>query len=160
MAAGATYTPIATTTVASLTTNINFTSIGSGYTDLRVILNGGLEYAGGGIRLKFNGTGNTNFSFTRITGNGTSASSARSTAYINVLSSASDVNNVCIIDVFSYANTSTYKTALCAGGNASDRVERTVGLWTSTSAITEINLIGTENFKVGTTATLYGIAAA
>jgi len=60
---------------------------------------------------------------------------------------------------------STYKTVLweeSSDKNGSGAVSRNVGLWRSTSAITNIQLSDSSgrNFGVGTTATLYGIKAA
>jgi hypothetical protein len=62
----------------------------------------------------------------------------------------------------SYANTNVFKTALIAGGLGSTEVNRHVGLWRSTSAVTSVGLLlnGSGNFKTGSTFSLYGIKAA
>jgi hypothetical protein len=59
-----------------------------------------------------------------------------------------------------YANTSTYKTVLTRS-NKYDRVGAIVGLWRSTAAINSITLTAYSNtYAIGSTFTLYGIAAA
>jgi hypothetical protein len=66
-------------------------------------------------------------------------------------------------DIFSYAG-STFKTLLMTTSgdqNGSGWVERIVGLYRSTSAITSISIdASASTFAVGSTATLYGILKA
>lgn len=166
MAAGSTYTPIATTTLGSAATTIDFTSISGSYTDLVLVL----SYAQNGgtarwVTARVNSDSGTNYSNTRIEGNGTSASSGRDSTQ----SSAGlhfTVNNTaqsnCIINFQNYSNTSTYKTFLARGNTPSAGLDATVALWRSTAAITSISLglEFTAQFAVGTQATLYGIQAA
>jgi len=60
----------------------------------------------------------------------------------------------------SYANTNVYKTVLMSSDNPNNLVLRTVGLWRSTSAITEIQvLVALDQLKAGYTFSLYGIKA-
>jgi hypothetical protein len=101
----------------------------------------------------------------RLTGNGSSASSNQSTSntYIGLFPCTNAANTFALktVDIFSYAG-STYKTCLVENSgdeNGSGSVDRQVGLWRSTSAITSITIVnaGGANFQVGTTATLYGI---
>jgi hypothetical protein len=64
-------------------------------------------------------------------------------------------------DIFSYAG-STQKTVLAESSedrNGAGLVARQVGLWRSTAAITNIQVVNT-GFTTGTIATLYGIKAA
>jgi hypothetical protein len=68
---------------------------------------------------------------------------------------------VAIVNIINYSNTTTYKTLLGRGNTSASRIQATVGLWRSTSAINRIDLnIQGDNFAVGSTFTLYGIAAA
>jgi hypothetical protein len=67
------------------------------------------------------------------------------------------------MQVMNYANTSTYKTVLSAlanDKNGSGSVDRVVGLWSNTSAINSVSVVGGANFVSGSTITLYGIKAA
>jgi hypothetical protein len=162
-----TYEPIATTTVAVATTSISFTSIPSTYTDIRLVWTVRATAAGNFPTVRFNNDSGSNYSWTRIYGDGTSAASQRNTSrtgigilWLDEVSSAADTFNLLTLDVFSYAG-STYKTSLTtasADKNGSGTVERAVALWRSTSAINQIDLIsGSSTFAAGTTATLYGI---
>jgi hypothetical protein len=165
----ATYEPIATTTLGSAATAINFSSIAATYTDLRVIL----QFAPSNVDraiCTFNSDTGTNYSATVLRGDGTTADSVNSTnanhIQPNINSSAGTANEqqLVIIDIFSYAG-STYKTVLSdvsADRNGAGWATRSVSLWRSTSAINRIDLYrdGTYQIKAGTTITLYGIKAA
>lgn len=165
----ATYEPIATTTLSSAASTITFNSIGSTYTDLRLVLVGKGAGAETTLKINFNNDTNTLYSNTILWGDGSSAQSSRDTgqssvnAYHSIASSSQNIS-FATIDVFSYAG-STNKTCLVTGSkdnNGSGQVSRTVGLYRSTSAITRIDLsIAFSNqFASGTTATLFGIKAA
>jgi hypothetical protein len=158
-----TYEPIQTYTLASPASSINFTSIPATYTDIRLVFVGTASVVRASVR--YNSDSATNYSRTFIYGDGTSAASGRD-ASVNTLNTLTNLNNTIpsmfTLDVFSYAG-STYKTALETGSfdyNGSGLVDRLVGLWRSTSAITSItiyNSINANNFNTGCTATLYGI---
>jgi hypothetical protein len=164
----ATYEPIATTTLGSAAANIEFTSIGSGYTDLRLILTGTANTFAF-VYMQYNGDTASNYSATILSGNGTSASSIRTTSAISFfLSENASINAVepCLltVDIFNYAG-STNKTCLAtksADRNGAGGTNRTVGLWRQTSAITSIKIFlnGANTMSSGTTATLYGILKA
>ena len=165
MAAGATYEPIATQTLASAAASITFSSIAATYTDLRLVwIGSGVGGAGAELRLRFNGL-TTGYSDTYIQGNGSAASSNRYTSYTYIRTSVDVPTTMAMaeIDIFSYAG-STYKTCLMnfsadingAGGYK----ECVVGLSQSTTAITSVQIYSGANFNIGTIATLYGIKAA
>jgi hypothetical protein len=173
MPAGATYEPIATTTLGTAANTITLSSIPATYTDLRLVLVGASNRVATGTTaasLRFNNTGGSGYSNTTLAGDGASATSDRFTSsdqvVVNTLlmPNALEVGELSLstVDVFSYAG-STNKTVLATGNadlNGSGSVVRSVGLWRSTSAITEINLLFTNvaySFIAGTTVTLYGI---
>ena len=161
-----TFDPIATTTLGSAASSITFSSIASSWTDLRVVWTGSFANAGGSrLSLRFNSDSGTNYSYTRLSGNGSAAASARNTNQTDIIMGVSDIPQNLIhlneIDVLSYAG-STFKTCLIGqsfDNNGSGWVFRQVGLWRSTSAITSITLLDYQgtNINAGTTATLYGI---
>lgn len=163
----ATYEPIATTTLGSASATITFSSISSAYTDLRVVLVGTAS-ASVNPRMRFNNDSATNYSMTILAGDGSSASSARTTnqAYIDLSYNSyftSATPTMSTADVFSYAG-STNKTTLISRAsdfNGSGYVETMVALWRSTSAINRIDLFPQSGtFSTGTRATLYGILKA
>jgi hypothetical protein len=160
----ATYEPIATTTLGSAAASVSFTGISSAYTDLKIIAVG-KRVSGGVLAIQFNGDTTTNYSRTRLAGNGTSASSTSNSGTSNISTNAwnATYDQLFEIDVLSYAG-STYKTALIAMSIdivSSGEVSRMAGLWRSTSAINRVDLLITSGtIAAGFTATLYGIKAA
>jgi len=164
-----TYDKIATTTLSSAASSITFSSIAASWTDLRLILVGTTVVTGENVIMQFNSDTATNYSFTRLDGSGTAASSGRNanTSFLIWTQAGGTSNTIPTFftaDIFSYAG-STYKTSLLTSSedkNGSGEIERYVGLWRNTSAITRLDLTtnGGSNFATGTTATLYGIKAA
>jgi len=161
------------TVSGSSTTSVNFdlTTVTGNYTDLRLVINGGITVNGYSYLLSFNGDNNAgHYSQTALIGNGSSATSSRGTN-LNVVylgwsvPAYSDAgSNNFLIDIMNYANTTTYKTFLFRENNnysGAAGVEADVALWRSTSAITSINLAaGSGYINAGSTFTLYGIANA
>ena len=162
-----TYDLISSQTLGSSAATITFLSIPSTYTDLRLVLVATSSSALAGPRIQFNSDTATNYSYTNLKGDGTTATSNLSTNNnylqvqgINLTSTPSFFN----YNIFSYAG-STYKTVLTTSSqdyNGSGTVQNQVGLWRSTAAITSLTLSGTGafTFDTGTVATLYGIKAA
>lgn len=159
-----TYTPIATTTLASAGTGATFSSISASYTDLKLVISGAGAAANITPRFRFNSdTATTYYSFTTLTGNGTTAASTRSSnsgyftlpAWVTTASTG-----VVILDIFSYSNSATYKTCLMTLDSANTSTARYVGLYRQTTAINTIYVSASGNYAAGTTFTLYGIAAA
>jgi hypothetical protein len=170
-----TYTPIATTTLGSSVSSYTFSSISGSYTDLFLVgLYGSSSTSADYLTMQFNGDTTTNYSSTRLDGNGSSARSTRSSNQnvINIdwdSSTDNALTKMARINVLNYANTTTNKTCLIRGDRASSTpdalytgVEAIVGLWRKTpEAITSIVLkMSTGNILVGSTFTLYGIQAA
>ena len=162
-----TYEPIATTTLGSAAANITFSGIPATYTDLRLILTCFKDGAGVAYPvMQFNNDTGSNYSATRLTGDGSSAASARQSNQTSIAidgeyGSTSTIPSLGIVDLFSYAG-STNKTVLVnlsIDKNGSGATLSRVALWRSTSAITSIKIFEAvaNNFATGTTATLYGI---
>ena len=169
MAAGNTYTPIATTTLGSAAASYTFSSISGSYTDLVLVFAGTVTTAGNNLGLRFNSDAGSNYSTTFLEGSGTTATSNRttgstiiSTGYqIGIGDSQSNV----IWNIMNYANSTTYKTALlrvnAPTSSAYPGVGTEVGLWRNTNAITSITIVNvSSNISAGSTFSLYGIAAA
>ena len=167
MAAGSTYTPIATTTLGSNQSSVTLSSLG-GYTDLRIVMN--LKITAGGLAIKPNNNGSSIYSVTNLRGNGSSASSNRLTTgdlggtglyLFNGAVSTSNFNTV-TFDFLNYGNTTTYKTMLVRFNNTDNYLGATVGLMQSTSAITSLvfSCDGGGQLATGSSITAYGIAAA
>ena len=163
----ATYENIATTTLGSAAASITFSSISSAYTDLRIVLVG-TTTAGVVPALRLNSDTGSNYSNTSLFGSGSSAVSGRNTNTTEMFmtdntSTSTTVPILIEIDIFNYRG-STNKTLLSANSsdkNGSGGVERVVGLWRNTAAITSVELRArSSTWATGTTATLYGILRA
>lgn len=161
----ATYEPIATTTANGSSSSVTFSSISGTYTDLRIVVNStnnsGSNY---GLFVRFNSDTGSNYSFTRLYGDGSSATSnnGSSTAYGTIGWTTSGTLATFTADLNNYSNTTTYKTLLARGSSSVSRVGAFVSLWRSTSAITAIEIYNESgaNFTSGSTFTLYGIKSA
>jgi len=158
-----TYTPIATTTLSSAVSSVDFTSIPSTYTDLVIIMQAKHSATNTGVAMGYNSDTGTNYSLTAISGNGTSASSFRNTSVspANIADIDNSNFNAVVINVMNYANSTTYKTAISKSAAPSTYVTSYCSLWRNTAAITKVTLsVAGGNFVSGSTFTLYGIKAA
>ena len=157
-----TYEPIATTTISGTSTSsVTYSSLGS-YTDIVLVING-YNSTDQNFRLRLNGDTGSNYSVTRLEGDGSSASSSRLTSQTSMILSAGIHTNpgVYIAQIMNYGNSSTYKTVLTRSNIAANATCAFVGLWSSTSAVTSLTVLINSGYIVaGTTITLYGIAAA
>jgi len=163
MAAGSTYTPLATTILGSNAASVTFSSISGAYTDLIMVVNTITSTASEYMSINLNSDTGSNYSRTRLSGNGTTASSGRgSNETVGYIGAETYGTNALkfntVVHFMNYANTTTYKTYLSRANHIDLATEAIVGLWRSTSAITTIKV--NSNFATGSTFTLYGIAAA
>jgi hypothetical protein len=165
-----TYESIATNTLSSAASEIEFSSIPATYTDLVLICTATATTGGSYAILRLNPATSSTYSGTRVIGTGASAISNTEAAQ-NALELRSDdglgmsttLPTFMKIDVCSYAG-STNKTVLVSMNNdlnGSGGVSQIVGLCQNTAAITVVRLLlPGDTFKAGTTATLFGIKAA
>lgn len=162
-----TYDKIATTTLSSASASINFNSIASSWTDLRIVLVA-IDSAGAGVQMTYNSDTSSLYSNTQLYGAFSNAYSGRSTgiAYCDLsVLGLHTTPKLIEVDIFSYAG-STFKTNLVSfsgdtNGASTDGIAKVVNLYRSTSAITSIQLkLSSGSFDAGTTATLYGILKA
>lgn len=162
-----TYEPIQSQVLGSNQATVTFSSIPQTYTDLILIVSAAATSTNDPY-LRVNSDSGTNYSYTTLTGNGSTASSARATNQttisINYFGSDSTTlgDNARVIQFLNYSNTTTYKTVLARGGRGNtDGLALMVNLWRSTAAISSIVYYpGTGSLLSGSTFTLYGIKAA
>lgn len=168
MAAGKTYTPIATHTTTGLVSNYTFTSIPSTYTDLILV---GAFAINNPASLNLNVGNNavdtgTNYSWNYLRGDGTipSANTSRTINDSRIFSGESNTANLqanIVIHFHNYSNVNTYKTCISRFNQSTKVAQTTVGLWRSDVAINRIRLTaGGSDFTIGSTFTLYGLEAA
>jgi hypothetical protein len=168
-----TYVALDTQTLVSASATVTFSSIPSTYTDLVLVVTA-QQSADAPIYARVNGSSASIYSTTSLRGSGSAASSTRFSATgsgidgegIWVQSEAlpeSSSFGIITYHFMNYANTTTFKTALVRYNNASAVVGTNVSLIQTTSAISSITLRhggGGANFAIGSTFSLYGIAAA
>jgi hypothetical protein len=160
-----TYTELRQTVLGSNTPSVTLNLSGiSGYTDLRLVINGGATVYGG-CRMQFNGDTASNYSDTYILGTGSGSGSSGRDVSLSYVSAGypltTTLTSLHTVDFMNYANTTTNKTILGRSSDAASITLAQVGLWRSTAAITSILLYpASGNFLSGTTFSLYGIANA
>jgi hypothetical protein len=160
MAAGNTYTQIASTTLGTATANVTFSSIPATYTDLVLVVNGSAT-SNNTAYMQFNGDTATNYSATQIYGTGSAAGSNRQTSSNFMWLGEFYTNSTLVVQIPNYANTTTYKNQLCRTSTPSGYVHAIIGMWRSTAAITSFTTTVTSTtYASGTTFNLYGISAA
>ena len=166
-----TYTPLYSQTLASSAATVTFSNIPTTYTDLRVVVSSrvtGAQNSGAmDVYAYYNGDQGTNYSMTQLSGNGSAATSNRSSnstyAYVGISSNSSDNGYpVSTFDIMNYASTASFKATITRINSASNQVAARAILWRSTSPVTSITLYPelSLSFASGSTFTLYGIKAA
>jgi len=152
-----TYSPIASQTLSSAAASVTFSSIPQGYTDLVLVVS---AVAGGGsLRVELNADSGANYSRTFLVGDGSSATSGRSSSASLFYFTAGTTNpSATIAHFMNYSNTTTFKTIISRGNDANSATVANVNLWRSTSAINLIKLTAESgNISSGATFSLYGI---
>jgi hypothetical protein len=167
-----TYEPIATTTLGSDQTSVTFSSLNTtNYTDLVLVAKASITGGGAASLLfRFNGDTASNYSYTRMYGDGSSAASDRATNQtaggIGIIGNqAVSSAGTFIASIQNYLNSTTNKTVISRGSDtAGGYVSTYVSLWRQTSTISSLELKfgsigGFESARSGSTFTLYGIKA-
>lgn len=163
-----TYVALRTETVAVATPSVTFSLSGiSGYTDLVLVIQAKTTDANSSrLNAQYNSDTGNNYSYTQLVGNGSTATSGR-IANFAILdfgaypSTSNSRQAQGTIHIMNYSNTTTFKTTLSRFDDAGAETTARVGLWRNTAAITSISMsFGAGNIAVGSTFSLYGIAAA
>jgi hypothetical protein len=165
VSAGSTYTPISTTTVSgSSVTEVIFSSIPATFTDLVIVAQ--FKAVGNNyMTVRLNGDTGSNYSRIEIRGDGSSINNYRAAnetiANVNSVYVPIGAFGRWILNFNNYSNATTNKTILTRANNATIGTGMSINLWRDISAITTIRLSpGGAGFDVGSTFSLYGIAAA
>ena len=174
-AAAGDFESIATVSVSSATSPIDFTSIPGTYSHLQIRCIGRGTVAQGEMQIfvRFNSDSGSNYAAHLLRGDGSSVFTDGQSSQTRIggvirMSAANATSSIFgggVIDILDYANTNKYKTLRSLGGvdaNGSGQVYYRSGLWMSTSAITSIS-IGIDdggNFAQYSHFALYGIKGA
>ena len=164
-----TYTLISSNVLASSAASVTFSAIPSTYTDLvlRISARSAEVSTITSIELEFNATASS-YSFTRLRGDGSAASSSRATSQsqltVGTIPAASATSNTFgNIEVYIPSYTASQNKPV-SGFNVGENnataadIYAHAGLWSNTAAITSIVLdLGGANFVSGSSFYLYGI---
>jgi hypothetical protein len=167
----ATYTPIASATLEANATQIIFSSIPSTYTDLVLVAQSRSTNAAASdiLSLQLNSDTGNNYSYTRLQGDGSSASGARESNLnlwrinynIPGATATANVFGLDTIQIINYSNTTTNKSALWRSNPSQILTGLSANLWRNTAAINSIRIFATFGSLVsGSTFNLYGILGA
>lgn len=163
---GGAFESIATATGTGSSATITFSSIPGTYQHLQIRTLGISASSDAAVYVRCNGVSTSSYTQHQLFGNGTNvlvSASAPGTEIYGLLRSTATYPSVAIIDILDYANTSKNKTIRSFMGedaNGSGRVGLFSGLFMSTSAITSIDLVASQNYSTSTTFALYGIKGA
>jgi len=174
-ATGATYVPLATTTIGTAVASYTCTSISAAYTDLVLTISARCAAAAVGDSALLqvgDGTIDTgsNYSRTRLLGLGSGTPSSANRPNVSNIdldglagnNAAATEQGFIVINFQNYSNTSINKTILATAFAPEAYVETTVGLYRSTNAINQIKIStgSGSNLMVGSILSLYGILGA
>jgi hypothetical protein len=162
MAAGATYEPIATTTLGSAQSSFTFSSISQSYTDL-ILIGNIIRTANSDTQMQINGNTGAAYSYTGFYGSGSATSSLRVSGgnqwEMGYQPALTPTTLICNFQ--NYSNTTTFKTVVSRFSASARDVAMFASRCSTTLAITSIKIYqASGNLDTGTTLTLYGIAAA
>ena len=158
----ATYTPLATVTLASTTSSVSFSAIPASYRDLVLIVNAATATEGN-LRIQVNGDTGSNYSQVNMRAfgsGGTGSSSSTSTFIASNYSTglASTDRAINIYNIMDYSATDKHKTFLIRANHPGE-LDALAGRWANTAAITSVTMTANAVFSVGSTYSLYGVIA-
>lgn len=159
-----TYTLIQEQVLGSAAATVTFSSIPGTYKDLVLEVMCGTTTGTTFANYTYNGDTGSNYSFTQIYGDGSTASSNRFSSVSNIgftpNTLQTSISTTLLANIQSYSNTNVYKTSVHRAGSADNQtVSSGVGLWRNTAAITSITVkTSANNFQTGSTFRLWGVA--
>ncbi len=159
----ATYIALANVTTSSAVSSVTFSSIPATYRDLVVVCNfiPTLNPVTDSFYIEFNGDTGSNYSYVRMTGNGSAAASATgSGASItgNAIGVMTYQQGNALVNIQDYSATDKHKTWLSRANFG--WTSAFAGRWANTNAITSVKiLVSGTTFQSGATFALYGIVS-
>lgn len=162
------YESIATATPTS-GNSVTFSSIPNTYKSLQVRISTVFASNNNDVSARLNGDSTQIYTRHRLYGDGSTASSDGNPTGVGLTGAAlfgaaiggsTTFPTTVIMDLQDYASTTKYKTFRSFSGvdrNGSGEVNLISSLWTSTAAVTSLEIYSGANFATGTTISLYGI---
>lgn len=159
-----TYVALATTTLASDSATVTFSSIPATYRDLILVINGNTTRSGNAndINLTVNGS-STSYYYTTMAGDGSSTSidGGSNDSRIRIANAGASATGVNVVQFFDYSATDKHKPIVARNNSAAWLTNALAGRWANTDVITSIAIASnvTGSIASGTTVSLYGIEA-
>jgi uncharacterized protein YraI len=157
-----TYDLLASTTLATATSSVTFSSIDQSYGDLILVIN---FTAGSGslfASVEVNSDTGTNYPFVKMVGNGSSATSVASmTEYFSMTPgvSAFEQSFLGILQIMDYSATDKHKSGLIRTALSGEATIAVAQRWANTNAINQLRVFTFSGpYPVGSTFNLYGVA--
>jgi len=148
-------------TLAVASSSVTFSNIPQNYGDLVLVYRGVVSESG--VYARANADTGTNYSLVRMGGNGcTTFSSATTTSFFPILYSGNPVTGMGRLMIFDYSATDKHKTALTREDGSDYSITAALASrWANTAAINSLTVYTSTgvNFAIGSTFSLYGIAA-
>jgi len=156
-------------TLAAASGSVTFSNIPQNYGDLVLVADASTTASGVTLDIRFNGDTGSNYSAVELIGRSNGVASAAGTdVYFRPLGNTFGTTPFqTIMQVMDYSATDKHKTALFRPSSfdtslGSYLLKAQAGRWASTSAVTSItltSLFNSREFAIGSTFSLYGIAA-
>jgi len=159
-----TYIPLQTITLGSAASSVTFASIPQTYRDL-IMVASALGSVTLEARVRLNSDSGSNYHSVRMSGNGSSATSAslgsQTSGSISTIATATTGGALQIeLQVMDYSATDKHKTMLARSDQSAVATEAVALRWASTAAVTTVQILtSTGDFAIGATFSLYAIEA-
>jgi hypothetical protein len=159
----ATYDLIASNVLTTNVSSVTFSSLPSTYRDLVLVIRSNTSN-NGNPRIRFNSDTGSNYSQVRMTGNGSTATSATSTTFAGIITgdfAYAGSSSSYIVQIMDYSATDKHKTVLSRANESAGAVEAIAGRWANTAAVTTLTIdeFSGGTFSSGGTFYLYGIVS-
>lgn len=152
--------PLATTTLASSSATVTFSSISGAYRDLRIVFQGTMTADTNiGIRINSDTAGNYNWVYMYGDGTNTSSSTQSNVTDGYVGRQLSGTIGQTTVDIMDYTATDKHKTYLSRSNNTNSMTAAVAGRWANTAAVTTVQLMNPTGttFAAGCVVSLYGV---
>ena len=158
-----TYDLLESVTLATAASSVTFSSIDQSYGDLIIIVNA-LGSTTLEARIRLNSDSGSNYNSVRMSGNGSTATSAslasQTSGSLSVIADATTGEAILLkVEIQDYTATDKHKSMLARANQSATGTEATALRWASTAAVTAIEILtSTGNWAIGGTFNLYGVA--
>lgn len=164
-----TYTPLATTTLATPVASVTFSNIPNTYRDLILKFSWRVTSAATSADsfFRFNGDTGSNYSHVWMAGTTSAISGSGTQTFLTTNIDSPTIYTLNTTQIFDYATTDKFKAGMMQEGDPSYAVWCRAFRWASTSAITSISITASDrtgsgtpdNFDVGSIFSIYGVIA-